>query len=60
MQTGSFGDLSLGILESAILAGKEALRDQNLLMEDDLNETDDQEADEVDREEFLVDQSSFR
>ena len=60
METGSFGDLSLGILESAILAGEEALRDQNLLMDDDLNETDEQEADEVDREESLVDQSSFR
>ena len=47
METGSFADLSLGILESAILTGEEALRAQNLLVEDDL-ETDDQDADEMD------------
>ena len=46
METGSFADLSLGILESAVLAGEEALRAQNLLVEDDL-ETDDQETDEM-------------
>jgi hypothetical protein len=47
METGSFADLSLGILERAILPGEEALREQGLLIEDDLNETDDQEADEM-------------
>ena len=47
METGSFADLSLGILESAVLADEEALRAQNLLVEDDL-ETDDQETDEMD------------
>lgn len=46
METGSFADLSLGILESAVLAGEEALRAQNLLVEEDL-ETDDQETDEM-------------
>ena len=48
METGSFADLSLGILESAIFPDAEALSYQNLFMEDDLNETDDPEADEVD------------
>ena len=60
METGSFADLSLGILESAILTGEEALRAQNLLVED--LETDDQDAVEVDAyesdeikvDEFLV------
>ena len=47
METGSFADLSLGILESEVLAGEEALRAQNLLVEDDL-ETDDLETDEMD------------
>jgi len=67
MEAGSFADLSLGILESAISPDEEALRENNLMeddLEEDLQGADDHEADEDemalsendenDLEEFLV------
>ncbi len=57
METGSFTDLSLGILEKAIFPDEEALRSHNVFLEDDLQDTDEPEAGEKDLDEFPVEAS---